>query len=427
MSKRKILKFICLCMVYLLTCTTVYGERELKTTEDESQLKLSKQLYAQAAVLMDGSTGKVLFEKNGDEVKAMASTTKIMTCIIALENGDLDSVVKVSKYAASMPDVQLNIKEGEMYRLKDLLYSLMLESHNDSAVAIAEHIAGSVDNFCELMNKKALELGCNNTYFITPNGLDGEKEVDGVLKKHSTTARDLAIIMKYCILNEQFLEITRTPNHTFKNIIQNDKGEYSSGNITRNAINRNALLKTMDGIISGKTGFTNDAGYCYVCAYENNGRVYIVTLLGCGWPNNKNYKWADTKKLIEYGKETFVLKDFFDKSIQLPQIKVAGGITSEYYDFGKYGLGNEEDIYINSYIAAGEVKCLGKEGERIKPVISIRKELKAPVNKGQVVGKITYVLDEGIEKSFDIYAGESIDKKDFQWSFGVIFRRFVLH
>lgn len=97
MRKSKILKFVCLCMVYLLTCTTVYGEKDLKTTEDESQLKLSKQLYAQAAVLMDGSTGKMLFEKNGDEVKAMASTTKIMTCIIALENGDLDSVVKDRK------------------------------------------------------------------------------------------------------------------------------------------------------------------------------------------------------------------------------------------------------------------------------------------------------------------------------------------
>lgn len=427
MRKSKILKFVCLCMVYLLTCTTVYGEKDLKTTEDESQLKLSKQLYAQAAVLMDGSTGKMLFEKNGDEVKAMASTTKIMTCIIALENGDLDSVVKVSKYAASMPDVQLNIKEGEMYRLKDLLYSLMLESHNDSAVAIAEHIAGSVDSFCELMNKKALELGCKNTYFITPNGLDGEKEVDGELKKHSTTAKDLAIIMKYCILNEQFLEITRTSDYSFKNIIQNDNGEYSSGNINRKAINRNTLLKTMNGIISGKTGFTNDAGYCYVCAYEDNGRVYIVTLLGCGWPNNKNYKWADTKKLIEYGKETFVLKDFFDEGIQLPQIKVTDGITSEYYDFGKYGFGNEEKIFINLYMTGGEVKCLSKEGEEINPIISIKKELKAPVKKGQVVGNITYEIDEGIEKSFDIYAGENIDKKDFQWSFGVIFRRFVLH
>ena len=235
MRKRKKLLVCFVCMFYVLTSATAYGENEFEG-----------QLYAQAAVLMDGSTGKVLFEKNGDEIKAMASTTKIMTCIIALENGDLESVVKVSKYAASMPDVQLNIKEGEMYKLEDLLYSLMLESHNDSAVAIAEHVAGSVDNFCELMNKKAVELGCKNTYFITPNGLDGEKEVDGDIKKHSTTAKDLAIIMKYCITNSQFLEITRTLNYSFKNVIQNDKGEYVSGKITRNAVNRNSLLKDMD-------------------------------------------------------------------------------------------------------------------------------------------------------------------------------------
>lgn len=416
MRKRKALVIICLCVVYLLNCAQVYGENDF-----------GKQLYAQAAVLMDGSTGKVLFEKNGDEIKAMASTTKIMTCIIALENGDLDSIVKVSKYAASMPDVQLNIKEGEMYKLKDLLYSLMLESHNDSAVAIAEHVAGSVDKFCEFMNKKAIELGCENTYFITPNGLDGEKEVDGVLKKHSTTAKDLAVIMKYCITNSQFLEITRTPNYSFKNIIQNKNGEYVSGNITRNAINRNTLLKSMEGLISGKTGFTNDAGYCYVCAYENEGRVYIITLLGCGWPNNKNYKWSDTKELIKYGKETFVLKDFFDKNIQLPKIKVKGGITSKYYDFGKYGLGNEENIYVKTYMDMGDVKCLSKDGEQISPTINVMNELEAPVKKGQVVGSVIYKIDEGIEKQFDIYAGDTIDKKDYQWAFGVVFSRFILH
>lgn len=416
MRKRKKLLVCFVCMFYVLTSATAYGENEFEG-----------QLYAQAAVLMDGSTGKVLFEKNGDEIKAMASTTKIMTCIIALENGDLESVVKVSKYAASMPDVQLNIKEGEMYKLEDLLYSLMLESHNDSAVAIAEHVAGSVDNFCELMNKKAVELGCKNTYFITPNGLDGEKEVDGDIKKHSTTAKDLAIIMKYCITNSQFLEITRTLNYSFKNVIQNDKGEYVSGKITRNAVNRNSLLKDMDGIISGKTGFTNDAGYCYVCAYENEGRVYIIALLGCGWPNNKNYKWIDSKKLIKYGKETFLLKDFFDENIQLPEIKVTGGISSRYYDFGKYGLGNDKKIYIKTYMDRGEVKCLSKEGDQINPTIKIIEELEAPVKEGQVVGSLTYVIDEGIEKSFNIYAGETIDKKDYQWSFGVVFRRFVLH
>ena len=283
------------CVVSLFGTLWVYGESSKETEE-----KLN--LYARAAVLLDGETSRLLYGENENVPMAMASTTKIMTCLVALENSDMDEIVTISDYAASMPDVQLDAVSGETFYMEDLLYSLMLESHNDSAVAIAEHVAGSVDKFCELMNKKAIELGCENTYFITPNGLDGEKEVDGVLKKHSTTAKDLAVIMKYCITNSQFLEITRTPNYSFKNIIQNKNGEYVSGNITRNAINRNTLLKSMEGLISGKTGFTNDAGYCYVCAYENEGRVYIITLLGCGWPNNKNYKWSDTKELIKYGR-----------------------------------------------------------------------------------------------------------------------------
>ena len=161
-------------------------------------------LYAKSAVLMDAASGRVLYSKNGDEQLPMASTTKIMTLILTLERADLDDTVTVSAYAASMPDVQLNIREGEQYRLKDLLYSLMLESHNDSAVAIAEHVGGSVEEFAAMMNQKAREIGCTNTWFITPNGLDataeytnaqGEKET----RTHVTTAEDLARIMSYCI------------------------------------------------------------------------------------------------------------------------------------------------------------------------------------------------------------------------------------
>ena len=125
--------------------------------------------------------------------RPMASTTKIMTCILALENADEEEIVGISDDAASQPQVRLGVRKDENYYLKDLLYSLMLESHNDSAVAIAEHVAGSVEAFAEMMNRKALDLGCKDTHFVTPNGLDARDE-EGV---HSTTARDLAVIMKY--------------------------------------------------------------------------------------------------------------------------------------------------------------------------------------------------------------------------------------
>lgn len=163
------------------------------------------QLYARSAVLMDANNGRILFEKNGTEQLPMASTTKIMTLLITLENANPENTVTISSYASSMPEVKLHIREGEQYRLKDLCYSLMLESHNDSAVAIAEHVGGSVEAFAAMMNQKARDLGCYHTYFITPNGLDASDE-SGV---HSTTAEDLARIMRACMKREDFLAITR--------------------------------------------------------------------------------------------------------------------------------------------------------------------------------------------------------------------------
>ena len=185
-------------------------------------------LYAQSAVLMDADSGRVLFEKNGMDVKAMASTTKIMTCILALEQKAEDTIATFSEAAAKQPKVHLGAEVGEQFYLRDLLYSLMLESHNDSAVAIAETISGDVKSFANLMNQKAKEIGCENTYFITPNGLDASDE-NGT---HSTTAVDLARIMTYCIMDspqrERFLEITSTPNHSFTNL--EGKRNYSCTN-----------------------------------------------------------------------------------------------------------------------------------------------------------------------------------------------------
>ncbi|MBE5985836.1 MAG: D-alanyl-D-alanine carboxypeptidase, partial [Paenibacillaceae bacterium] len=133
-------------------------------------------LYAQSAVLMDASTNRILYGKNEELVRPMASTTKIMTCIIALENGNLSDPVAATQNAANQPKVHLGVYKGETIYLKDLLYSLMLESHNDAAMMIAEHIGGSREGFAKLMNQKAKELGCSNTYFITPNGLDAKEE-----------------------------------------------------------------------------------------------------------------------------------------------------------------------------------------------------------------------------------------------------------
>ena len=262
--------------------------------ENEIEIEEPKNLYALSACLMDADSGRILLGKEEDVRRANASTTKIM--IVTLEYADLNDVVTFSDYAASQPDVQLNGASGEQFLLKDLCFSLMLESHNDSAVAIAEHVAGSVEAFAGLMNEKAAELGCMDTYFITPNGLDKEDE-NGF---HGTTAADLARIMSYCIkespMKETFLEITQTPSYSFSNI---------EGTRNYSCNNHNRFLTMMDGAISGKTGFTGNAGYCYVGALRRDDRTYVVALLGCGWPNNKNYKWSDTKQLMQYGIDSF--------------------------------------------------------------------------------------------------------------------------
>lgn len=231
------------------------------------------ELYAQSAVLMDGDSGRVLFEKNGEEQRPMASTTKILTCILVLENAGLAEVACVSAKAAAQPQVRLGVREGEQYQIKDLLLSLMLESHNDAAVILAEHVGKSLEGFAHMMNQKAAEIGCEKYHFVTPNGLDGE-DAGG---QHSITAGDLAKIMRYCIRlspkREEFLAVTRTDSHSFTDV---------EGKRSFSCVNHNAFLGMMEGALSGKTGFTGKAGYCYVGALQRGEKTFIVVLLACG-------------------------------------------------------------------------------------------------------------------------------------------------
>ena len=296
------------------------GENNTKgRTERKAEEIIS--LHAQSAVLMDGKTGRVLYGKEEGLQRPMASTTKIMTCILALELGEPEENVEVSGSASAQPQVRMGMKKGERYYLKDLLYALMLESYNDAAVAIAEHIGGTIEGFADKMNEKARILGCENTHFITPNGLDAQEQgADGQMKIHSTTARDLARIMAYCVLEspkkEEFLTITRTRNYSFTDI---EKKRSIS------CVNHNALLDMDKNLLSGKTGFTGGSGYSYVAAEEEGGRVFTIALLGCGWPPDKTWKWADAKKLLEYGKEHYHYKDVYQK-VPLSDIPVKNGL-----------------------------------------------------------------------------------------------------
>ena len=354
-------------------------------------------LYALSAVLMDGDSGRVLYEKEGFTARANASTTKVMTCILALENAPGDDYVQVSAEAAGQPEVKLGLRKGEQYYLEDLLYSLMLKSHNDSAVAIAEHIGGSVAGFAEMMNAKAASLGCTDTHFVTPNGLDA-KDGGG---EHHTTARDLALIMRYAIRNETFLRITQTRSYQFSDL---------SGKRQFSVQNTNALLDMADGVLSGKTGFTGNAGYCYVCAVERGEKTFIIALLGCGWPNNKNYKWSDTKTLLAYGDANFEYQNIWQEPAY-DRVLVKDGVGEEGYP--------GEKVYLTGECQADEedreMKLLLAKDEQVRWETKVAEDLEAPVKKGQKIGETTCRLGDMELCSYPIVAERKVEETDLPW------------
>lgn len=458
MKKRKLKNNIWgfFCAFFLLSVSMFRAYAAEDGIREEIQEELT--LFASAAVLMDAESGRVLYGKNADIVMPMASTTKIMTCILVLENVSQDEALTVSSYAASMPKVKLYIKKGEQYTVRDLLYSLMLESHNDSAVALAEHVGKkylprelqekdtseytveesnkAVAAFADLMNEKARDLGCENTWFITPNGLDATETLmleDGstIQKEHGTTAAELARIMSYCIMEspnrEDFLEITRTRSYSFS---CNGRG-YSCNN-------HNAFLDMMDGALTGKTGFTNKAGYCYVGALERDGRTFVVALLACGWPNNKSYKWSDTKQLMQYGIDNYFYRSFsedgiaFDEGL-LKAIPVRGGQTDI--------LG--ETAYMEIRIAERAEGTIPEEGEenpasrpweeglllradeKIRVECRLADALDAPVKKGTEVGSIEYLVDDIVYKRESIVTASDLAAVDLKWCARQVLERFL--
>lgn len=378
------------------TGLTVYGEGQQDNSRPES-------LYALSAVLLDGESGRILYEKNGTEQRPMASTTKIMTCILTLENGNLDDLARTSAYAASMPKVHLGVVEGEEFRVKDLLYSLMLESHNDAAVILAEHVGGSVQGFAKKMNAKAAKIGCKNTWFITPNGLDAEEVTKEGKKIHATTAADLARIMQYCIKEspqkEAFLKITRTSSYSFSD---------ASENRSYSCVNHNAFLSMMPGALSGKTGFTAKAGYCYVGALERDGKTLIVALLACGWPNNKSYKWSDTRKLMDYGLENYSVHALSEAELPtIPDcVTVRNGQSRILGDKAQAALQHNQEK---------DRKLLLREDEKIEVKYQGVETLEAPVRKGDKVGELIYQAGGQIWKKEEVVAAEGVGKIDFAW------------
>lgn len=380
----------------------------VKAADDEN-------LYALSAVLMDGETGRVLYGKEAYKGRPNASTTKVMTCILALELAKGDDYVQVSGNAASQPQTRLGMREGQQFYLEDLLYSLMLKSHNDSAVAIAEHIGGSVEGFAEKMNEKAKELGCKDTHFVTPNGLDGEDE-GGI---HHTTARDLALIMAYAIKNATFVHITQTRDYTFTDI--SGKKHYS-------VHNTNAFLDMETGVISGKTGFTGNAGYCYVCAVRQDERLFIVALLGCGWPGNKNYKWSDTKKLLSYGRENYqyVMLPELPQLPEIPVTEAAPGKEDPYPQKSDHSGYPPKQVMLKIHAVLSEKdrgkRYLLKKTETITWETELPDKLPAPIQKNQKISTLHAKLNGKELLSCLVTADDKIDRITYKWYVDKVFK-----
>ncbi|MCM1044660.1 MAG: D-alanyl-D-alanine carboxypeptidase [Candidatus Gastranaerophilales bacterium] len=461
-----------LCASLLLLCAGAGGSfpsekrgvvRAAERTQEQGNENASEEisLYATAAVLLDADSGRVLYGKNPDTPMAMASTTKIMTCITVLEYGDPDDILTVSAYASSMPKVKLYLRQGEQYRVRDLLFSLMLESHNDSAVALAEYIGRqylsaelqdkdiseytveeskqAVAAFAALMNQKAAELGCVQTHFITPNGLDATETVtlengETAMMEHCTTAAELARMMAYCIRRspqrELFLEITRTPDYQF-----------SANDRSFSCTNHNAFLSMMEGALSGKTGFTNKAGYCYVGSLQRDGRTFVVALLACGWPNNKTYKWSDTRELMQYGIDNYFYQSFLEEGIAfdgslLQPIPVTDGQTSVLGDTAYTaveinGRGEGEAGDANS--GAGQdadaqepTGLLLRKDEEVQVIFHVREQLEAPVQAGMVVGDINYLVDDRVYYTEQIVTTDQVERIDLPWCVEQVKKRFCL-
>ncbi len=339
-----------------------------------------------SAVLIDTSTGRVLWGKDYEKPMAMASTTKIMTAIIALENCNIKDTVTVSKNATLAPKVKMNLKENEEITLEQLLYALLMQSSNDAAIAIAEYVSGDVNTFCKKMTEKAKELGCKDTYFETPNGLDKGN--------HHSTAYDMALIGAYAIKNDEFIRISNTKSVSF-----------TTNKNTYNINNKNQLLDSYNGAIGIKTGFTGKAGHCFVGAAKRGDITFVSVVLASGWgQSGKAKKWSDTKKILDYGFENYDIYSIGAESVRL-----------------KVERSKDTDTIAvpEKYV---EVLMKKDKSDNIEIKNDVPSVLAAPIKKGDVIGCAEIYINDTFAGKTELTATEDIEENSFEINFDKIFK-----
>ena len=363
-------------LIFLTICTT------LSTPIFAAAIEIPT-VNALGAVLMDADTGRILWGKNEHKPLAMASTTKIMTAILALESNRMNEAVAVSAKAAAAPRMKMFLSPGEKIRLGDLILALMLESSNDAAVAIAEHLSGSVDAFCKEMTAKAHAIGAVNTIFETPNGLDAGA--------HQSTPYDLALIARYALNVPGFVELTNTRTANFSS----DKRSYTMSN-------KNRLLNEFPGANGVKTGFTNKAGHCFVGAAKRDGMQLISVVLASGWgPQGRNQKWADTKEILSFGFANFE----FETIITAESLAGTMPVTRSR---------SKSVDYVYNYGARVPLNKNAKESVYVE--LSIPISMKAPVSVGDTIGTARIYIGTDFFKEIPLIATAGATRHDFKTS-----------
>lgn len=373
---KRILAGIIICMVFFLT--VIYADdmnEEVPTSSIFEDIAIEVYgddepvINARSALVMDFESGRVLYHKYGYQKRPMASTTKIMTAIVALENGNLDDIVKVSRNAASIQGSTIGLVTGEELSMRELMYALLMRSGNDAAIAIAEHVGGNVDGFLELMNSKAKEIGANNTHFTSPHGLDETG--------HYSTAYDMALITRYALQNPVFNEIVGTTSIQIGRFYMN---------------NTNEMLTSYEGADGVKTGYTGKAGRCLITSATRDGRRFISVVLFC---DSRDLRALSSKKILDY---TF--SRYFPHTL----------INSEYIGFLPVDRGYQKEvpIYVEKTIT---IPVTDEELEMLYTKVSLPQKVLAPVTERTPVGTVSVYLNDTILCESVIRTGKAVKQK----------------
>lgn len=398
----------CLSIVIFSYIFPVYADDEdLENFSDISSINVSSEITSEpsinskAAIVYERSSGTILFGKNENEKRKMASTTKIMTAIIVIEKSNLEDIVTVSKKAASTGGSRLGLHTDDKISVLNLLYGLLLCSGNDAAVALAEYVGGDVSHFANLMNSKTSELGLTSTHFVTPHGLDNDD--------HYTTAYELALITNYALKNE-----------TFRNIVGTKNYNVSINGYSKNLSNTNELLGNLNGVYGVKTGFTNGANRCLVTSVKRNNMDLICIVLGA---DTKKDRTKDSCQLIEYAFQNYKMVDIKEK------------ITNE---FANWKICNSSSFIVEKGVSNSVDIVLEDLSYNFLPVncnlindISIyiycNTSFKAPLPANTSIGYITVCVDNKTLLTLNIYNSNYIPSKGYLNFFDTIIKNYTYH